>query len=111
MKVRRGGSQDTTVGFEHMSLDVDGEVAEPAVFSLSVQTIQHRRLSAGEAHLQHWAWCVAGAWAAAAPHLHGQGLHLGGRKALTTHSADSIMASWLINFKFLQGVTLKHVSS
>lgn len=53
MEVRRGGSQDTAVGFEHMSLDVDGEVTEPSVFSLSVQTIQHRRLSAGEAHLDH----------------------------------------------------------
>lgn len=53
VEVGRGGGQDAAVGFEHMSLDVDGEVTEPAVFSLPVQTVQHRGLSAGEAHLHH----------------------------------------------------------
>lgn len=60
MEVRRGGSQDAAVGFEHVSLDVDGEITEPALCSLSVQTVQHRRLSAGEAHLHHRARSVAG---------------------------------------------------
>lgn len=53
LEVWRGGGQDAAVGFEHMSLDMDGEVTEPAVFSLPVQSIQDRGLSAGEAHLDH----------------------------------------------------------
>lgn len=60
VEVGRGGGQDAAVGFEHMSLDVDGEVTEPAVFSLLIKTVQHRGLSAGEAHLHHRARCVAG---------------------------------------------------
>lgn len=60
MEVGRGGGQDAAVGFEHLSLDVDGEVTEPAVFPLPVQAVQHRGLSAGEAHLHLRARCVAG---------------------------------------------------
>lgn len=75
-----------------MSLDVDGEVTEPAFFSLSVQTVQHRGLSAGEAHLHHRARCVPGGYAAAS-HFHGQRLHLGGR---TTESASSEMEPFII---------------
>lgn len=79
MEVGRGGGQDAAVSFEHMSLDVDGEVTEPAFFPLSVQTVQHRGLSAGEAHLHHRSRCVPRGCAAAS-HFHGQRLHLGGRR-------------------------------
>lgn len=75
-----------------MSLDVDGEVTEPAFFSLPVQTVQHRGLSAGEAHLHHRSRCVPGGYAAAS-HFHGQRLHLGGR---TTESASSEMEPFII---------------
>ena len=83
MEVWWGGGQHAAVGFEHVTLDVDGEVTELAVLSLLVQAAQHRALSAGEAHLHHRATCVSGggAAAAAAAHLHGQGLHLGGRNS------------------------------
>lgn len=61
-----------------MPLDVDGQVTEPAFFSLAVQAVQHGGLGAGEAHLHRRARCVPGGYAAAS-HLHGQRLHLGGR--------------------------------
>lgn len=53
MEVGRGRSQDAAVGLEHVSLDVDGEVTEAAILSLTVQAVQNRGLSAGEAHLHH----------------------------------------------------------
>lgn len=53
VEVRRGRSQDAAVGLEHLSLDMDGEVAEAAVLSLPVQAVQHRGLSAREANLNH----------------------------------------------------------
>lgn len=81
VEVRRGRSQDAAVGLEHLSLDMDGEVAEAAVLSLPVQAVQHRGLSAGEANLNHWAA------AAAASHLHGHRLHLWGRKTFMTPTA------------------------
>ena len=76
MEVGRGGSQDAAVSFEHVTLDVDGEVTELPFHSLSVQAVQDRGLGPGEAHLHHRARRVAGG-AAAASHLHGQRLHLG----------------------------------
>lgn len=75
MKVGRRGGEDAAVGFEHLSLDVDGEVTEAAVLSLPVEAAEHCSLSAGEAHLHHRARCVARGRAAA--HFHVQRLHLG----------------------------------
>lgn len=60
VKVRRGRSQDAAVSFEHVALDVDGEVTQLAVLSLTVQAVQHGGLSAGEAHLHLRARCVTG---------------------------------------------------
>lgn len=59
MKVGRRGGEDAAVGFEHLSLDVDGEVTEAAVLSLPVEAAEHCSLSAGEAHLHHRAGGVA----------------------------------------------------
>lgn len=70
------------MGFEHVSLDVDGEVTELPFDPLSVQAVQHRGLGAGEAHLHHRARCVAGGQAAAT-HFHGQRLHLGGNERVS----------------------------
>lgn len=103
MEVWRGGGQHAAVGFEHVTLDVDGEVTELAVLSLLVQAAQHRALSAGEAHLHHRARCVSGGGAAAAAaHLHGQGLHLGGRNTVMTASLNLLFGFGLIvSFSFL----------
>lgn len=110
LEVWRGGGQDAAVGFEHMSLDADGEVTEPAVLSLPVQTVQHRGLSTGEAHLDHRARCVTGGWAAAAAsHFHGQGLHLGSRRTLIILFScfHYGIPSLFVFGKLLQGVKLK----
>lgn len=75
VEVGRGGGQDAAVGFEHLSLDVDGEVAEAAVLSLPVEAAEHCSLSAGEAHLHHRAGRRVARGTAAA-HFHVQRLHL-----------------------------------
>lgn len=64
VEIGGGRSQDAAVGLEHLSLDVDGEVAEAALLPLPVQAVQHGGLSAGEAHLHHRGV------RAAASHLH-----------------------------------------
>lgn len=83
------------MSFEHVPLDVDGEVAEPTLLPLTVQAVQHRGPSAGEADLHHRAGDTGGraaaAAAAAAAHLHGLGLHLwgwwGGEEAVRTQDS------------------------
>lgn len=51
MKVRRGRSEHTAVGSEHLTLHLDGEVAQPALFTLTVQIVQHSSTGAGETDL------------------------------------------------------------
>lgn len=106
MEVGWGGGQDAAVGLEHLSLDVDGEVTEPALLPLPIQAVQHGGLSAGEAHLHHRARCVAGSWAAAAAHFHGQGLHLCEQKIYSfkwwlfslSSNPPTIFLCWFVQF-------------
>ena len=48
VEVGRGGSQHAAVGPEHLTLHLDGEVTQPALLPLPVQTVQHCRSYTGE---------------------------------------------------------------
>lgn len=80
------------MGFEHLSLDVDGEVTEAAVLSLPVEAAEHCSLSAGEAHLHQRARGVARGRAAA--HFHVQRLHLGEGGEKDTSITDCETEMW-----------------
>lgn len=51
MEVRWGCSKHTTVGPKHLTLHLDGEVTQPALFPLAVQIVQHSSTGTRETHL------------------------------------------------------------
>lgn len=53
MEVGRGRRQHTPVRSEHLTLDVDGQIAQSPLLSLAVQVVQHLGSDAGETHLDY----------------------------------------------------------
>lgn len=51
VEIGRGSSENAAVGPEHLALDVDGEVAQPALFTLPVQIVHDGRTGTRETNL------------------------------------------------------------
>ena len=51
VEIRRGGSEHTAMGPVHMTLHLDGEIAETPLLALAVQVVQDGSAGARETHL------------------------------------------------------------
>lgn len=51
VEIRRGSGKNAAVGPEHLALDVDRKVAQPALFTLPVQIVHDSSAGTRETHL------------------------------------------------------------
>lgn len=92
MKVRWGCSEHTAVGFEHVTLDLDGQITQPALLTLPVQIVQNCSTGARKTHLDRQ---TGRSCRTTAVRIHGRRKPNGTK---TPQTAQMITFSWWVSY-------------